>query len=524
MIRKTTFQWFSFLNLALLLALVKFILPFCIQDPVYEPHRDEYLYLAEAHHLAWGYLEVPPLMSILACLTNAMGGTLFWIKSWPSLFGSLTFLLVARLIFLMGGRGFALVLGFLPFIFGYLLHVHFMFQPNFLEVFFWTLMAYGLIIHLETQSAKGLYIAGVAFGLGMMSKYSVAFFGLSLFLGLLLTKERSIFSNKHFYFALLLGLLIFLPNLIWQFDHGLPIVYHMKELQEQQLQRVSRADFLTDQLLFNLPCVFVWMAGLHWVCFTTKGTSFRFIGWAIGLVMAFLALAHGKSYYAMGAYPILFPFGAVFIERRTSQTLRPLRFAMIVFILCVGCFMDTVTIPFLPPRLLAAYYQRHNIFRKMGFLKWEDQKDHPLPQDFADMLSWKEMTEKIARIYQSLDSSQKRQTVIDADNYGEIGAVNYYGPGYALPTAMGHSASFLFWVPPDFFKSNIVILATDSRIVMQEAYVKEFKSSSIKDSITNPFARELGSYIILLKGPSEKFRKDWLAYYESLRRETSFFR
>jgi hypothetical protein len=225
----------------------------------------------------------------------------------------------------------------------------------------------------------------------------------------------------------------------------------------------------------------------------------------------------------MGAYPILFPFGAVFIERGTNQTLRPLRYALIAYIFCVGCFMDTVTLPFLPPRSLATYYRRHDIFRKMGFLKWEDQKDHPLPQDFADMLSWKEMTLKIATLYQSLDSSQKRQTILDADNYGEIGAINYYGSQYGLPNAMGHSASFLFWVPADFFKSNIVILATDFRPVMQEAYVREFQSSSIIDSISDPLAREWGSYIILLKWPSEKFRKDWLAYYESLRKETSLF-
>src|ERR1700689_3591231 len=187
------------LNLMLLvylLALLKFVLPFLIQNSTYEPHRDEFLYIAEAHHMAWGYLEVPPVMSVFAYVTNTMGGSFFWIKIWPSLFGSLTYILVARLILSMGGKMFALILGFLPFIFGYYMHVHFMFQPNFLEVFFWTLMAYGLVRYVQTEKPNGLYIAGIALGLGMMSKYSVSFFAISLLVGLLLTKERKIFLNK----------------------------------------------------------------------------------------------------------------------------------------------------------------------------------------------------------------------------------------------------------------------------------------------------------------------------------------
>jgi 4-amino-4-deoxy-L-arabinose transferase-like glycosyltransferase len=146
--------------LVYLLALLKFILPLLIQNPIYEPHRDEFLYLAEARHMAWGYLEVPPLMSVLAYLTNLFGGGLFWIRIWPSLFGALTFVVVGRLILHLGGKEFALVLGFLPFVFGYYMHVHYIFQPNFLEVFFWTLMAYGLVRHIQTTNPRGLYIAG----------------------------------------------------------------------------------------------------------------------------------------------------------------------------------------------------------------------------------------------------------------------------------------------------------------------------------------------------------------------------
>jgi len=529
-------------RLIFLLALFKFILPFIVQNSVYEPHRDEFLYLAEGRHLAWGYLEVPPLMSVMAMVTNLLGGGLFWIKLWPSLFGALTWVIVARLVLLLGGKGFALILGWLPFVFGYLVHVHYMFQPNFLEVFFWTAMAYGLALYVRTDmtyqpasvppgtpgapgahSPRGLYITGISWGLGMMSKYSVAFFAIGLLIGLLLTKERRLFRNRHFYFAFLAGLVIFLPNIIWQGIHGFPVAYHMKELQRQQLDNVSQAGFLMDQVSFNLPGIFVWAAGLYWTGFTRAGRPYRFVFYAIVLVLAFLTVSHGKSYYAMGAYPILFGFGAVCLEHLTAGRPAFLRYSLVVFSVVTGCYLDTITLPFLPPQQLVTYYSRNDIFRRLGFLRWEDQKDHPLPQDFADMLGWRELTEKTAKVYHALDSTEQPHAVPDGDNYGEMAAMDYYGPECHLPAAIGSSASYLLWTPNDFYKNNIVVLTTDYRKQMQLDYIREFRFAALVDSVTTPYAREFGSYIILLKGPSEKFRRDWRDSYASKRRKTSIF-
>jgi hypothetical protein len=78
------------------LAVIRRVLPFLLQDGYYQPHRNEDLYLAEAHHIAWGFMEVPPLLSVFAWITNLAGGGMFWIKFWPALFGSFTFLLVMK--------------------------------------------------------------------------------------------------------------------------------------------------------------------------------------------------------------------------------------------------------------------------------------------------------------------------------------------------------------------------------------------------------------------------------------------
>jgi len=519
-----SFDWqrYNVTALICLLAIAKFLFPYIVQSSAYEPHRDEFLYLAEARHLAWGYYEVPPMLSILSWFANLMGGSLFWIKFWPSLFGSLTYLLVARLIVLLGGRQFALVLGFIPFVLGYYVHVHFMLQPNFLEVLFWTLMAYGLLLYFRAGKISGLYLAGVAVGLGLLSKYAIAFFIFGLLVGLICTRERKVYLNKHFWFAALIGLLIFLPNLIWEWQRGLPFFEQMKELQKQQLQNVSQAEFLEDQLIYNLPAILIWPLGLYHVFFAGKYRDFRFVGIGLAIAMAIIVIGHGKGYYGMPAYPILFAAGAVSLEAWTNSKSLWFRYGIVSFSVITGVIINSVSLPFLQPKQLADYYAQHPAFAKVNFLKWEDGKNHLLPQDFADMLSWREMTEKVAAVYSSLSPAGRKTTTIDCGNYGEAAAVEYYGQSYHLPPVMCHAASFLFWTRMDFNKNDNFIMVTDYRNEIHEDYIKQFEYAAIADSITNPYAREYESYILLLKKPSAGFRKEWKDDYIKMKKESAF--
>jgi 4-amino-4-deoxy-L-arabinose transferase-like glycosyltransferase len=521
-------------RLLYLFALLKFVLPFFLQNGVYEPHRDEFLYLAEGRHMAWGYMEVPPLLSVFAWLTNLFGGGLFWIKFWPSLFGALTYVILGRLVIALGGGLFALLLAFLPFVFGAYLRTHFLFQPGFLEIFFWTLLAYALVRYVQARSAglaeglglsqgpgssrtpegpkdsrpeRWLWLAGVAAGLGMLSKYSMVFFAIALIGGLLLTPQRRLLWNRHALFALAIAFLLFLPNLLWQWRHGFPVVYHMNELQRTQLQYISPATFFSEQLLLNLSVIYIWIAGLVMVGFNRQGRPYRFIGWSFVILLVLLAWGHAKGYYALGVYPILFGFGAVGLERWTAKRFRWRRYTMIGATLVAGYGFIMVGLPVMPPQQLAEHYAKSGIARSSGALRWEDLKDHPLPQDFADMLSWKEMTRKVAAAYATLDAKEKSQTLLFCDNYGQAGAVTYYGPQYGLPPAYSANASFLYWMPQDYDRYNVLLLVTDDKQEMQHPFIREFASAKVMDSITNPYAREYGSLIILLKGPSDGVRK-----------------
>ena len=264
--------------------------------------------------------------------------------------------------------------------------------------------------------------------------------------------------------------------------------------------------------MMNLPCVFTWITGLCWVSFSRNAKPYRFIGWAYLFVIVLLLITHGKNYYALGVYPVLFAFGAYRLEQLTNARFKIIRYAIAVFAACIAYVFIPIALPLFEPTRLAAYYEKKQV-AKTGALKWEDLKNHPLPQDFADMLGWEEMAKKMAAAYNTLDSNEKKNTLLFCDNYGQAGAVNYYGHKYNIPQAHSDNASFLNWLPdkPDF--DNIVLL-TDDENEMQHAFIKNFKSAVLADSITSHYAREKGDLIIVLKGADTTFKKFFIEKLE----------
>lgn len=364
------------------------------------------------------------------------------------------------------------------------------------------MIAFSLIRFTQTNNSKWLYLFGISAALGMLSKYSVAFYTAAILLGLLFTQHRTTFLNKHFWYAASIGFIIFLPNLVWQYLHHFPIVFHMRELQDTQLQYVRPSGFIMDQLLYNLPCFFIWLTGFF---YTLRSKQYRYIGWGYVFVIVLLLAGHGKSYYAMGAYPALFAFGAVQLEKFTELKRKRLRMALILFPLIAGSYFIPILLPVLPPEQLARLYIKMDV-RKTGLLRWEDLKDHPLPQDFSDMLGWEEMAKKVAKAYNLLDSSSKEEVFIFCNNYGMAGAVNYYASKYHLPEAYSDNASFLYWLPAGKYIRNIILVSDDPH-EEQHDFAKGFTSVTKIDSITNEYAKEKGDYIYLFKGADNNFRK-----------------
>jgi len=478
-------------SIIIVVAIVKFILPFLLQSPVYELHRDEYLYYAQGQHFALGYLENPPVLSWLGTISSWLGGSSFWIKFWPCLFGALTVVITCLLAAELGGKAFAQFIAGLSILGGAYMRMFFLFQPNAPEIFFWTLSIYFLVRFIKNKEIKFLFAFVISLSLSWWSKYSVAFLAAAIFIALLFSVHRLIFLRKQTYIALLLGLILILPNLAWQYYHNWPLVHHMQELQETQLRFLSPVDFLKDQLLYLIPVAFVWIRGLVWLF---KRNEWRFLGWTYLFVIILLLLGRGKSYYSMGIYPSLLAAGAVAWEN--FSTGKPwVRYAVVTLIIFLTLLFIPMLLPMQEPQKLAAFYKKYNL-DKTGLLKWEDQKNHPLPQDFADMIGWKEIARQTAAVYQHLPENEKNKTVIKGDNYGLCGALNYYGKKLGLPEAYTYNGSFLLWIPDTLNITNVITVGEDFPDTSR-AIVKQFQRISIEGELKDSLARQNGTQIIL---------------------------
>lgn len=475
--------------------LVKFLLQFWLVSPEYDLHRDEYLYLDQGNHLAWGYASVPPLTAFFSALIGLLGGSEFWVKFFPALFGSLTLVIVWKATEKLGGNLLACILAGSGVLFSIILRINTLYQPNSFDILAWTMLSYAILRYFQTERPNWLYVAAVILALGILNKYNIVFWLMAMLPAILFTQQRKIFGQKHFYFAMGLTLVLILPNFIWQFQHSFPVLYHMRELAETHLVHNARLDFFRSQIFFFLGGLPILLAG--WI-FLATSKSFRpyqpfflFLPFAIALFAYFNA----KDYYAIGIYPIYFSFGAVAIGNWAQKGIRK------------GMGIAAAAIPaliFIPmwqvgfPNHSPTYFAAHaDTYRDLGQLRWEDGTEHALPQDYADMLGWRELAQKVDRAMLAMPSPQ--QTLVLCDNYGQAGAIQFYSRGNYV--AHSFHADYLHWIPlAPTYTDLILIKENPAWQADWEELKPAFSRAWIADSLTSPFARERGTTILCFTG------------------------
>lgn len=487
-----------------ILALIRLVLPFLLQHAYYQPHRDEFLYLDYAKHMDWGFMEVPPVLSVFSWLSYHLGNSFFWVKIWPALFGALSFLLCGDMLLKLGGKTYGLILLFSCFVFGAFIRLFFLFQPGFLEVFSWTAIIWCLVNYQLQKQVKWLYFFGLACGIGLLSKYTTAFFITGLVGGIALSNQRNLFIKKEFYYAAIIAFLLFLPNLLWQYNHNFPVVAHMKELRETQLVYINPSEFIMGQLMMNLVVAFIWVTGLIKLLLSRKWKDFRWIGFTYFITIVLLIAGSGKDYYALGLYPALFAFGAVHFDSLAVRWHKAFKVALVAIPVALGICILPLGLPMFTPEKLANYYEKAGFREAMGFT-WEDRENHPLPQDFADMMGWREIAETTAKHYNALPDSTKASTVVFCRGYYTAGALNYYGKTLGLPEAISTNGSYLWWIPKNLSFRHLMMVAhkdpDDDEIVF-----KHFEKRAVLDTIQLPYFRENGIRVFFFENGNDSMR------------------
>ena len=494
MIKKTTIL-IGFIGL-------KFVLQFLLLSSEYELQRDEYLHLDQANHLAWGYLSVPPFTSWTSYIIQLLGNSIFWIKFFPALYGALTIYIIWKAIEELNGNLFALVLGATCVLFSILLRLNTLYQPNSFDVLSWTVLYFILLKYIKTDDLKWLYVGATAFAIGFLNKYNIIFLLIGLLPSLLLTEHRKIFLKPTLYFAILVGFVLILPNLIWQYNNNFPVFHHLKQLAETQLVNVNRLDFLKNQLLFFVGSLIVIFSSFFSLLFYKPFQKYRLFFFSILFTLAAFLYFKAKDYYAIGIYPIYISFGSVYLadilKDGWKKYLQPVAIAVPLLL-----FIPIYNVAF--PNKSPEYIVQHSEnYKKLGLLRWEDGKDHLLPQDFADMLGWKELALKVDSAYLMLPN--RNNTLILCDNYGQAGAINFYTRQKLR--AVSFNADYIDWFNLTKKYENLIRVkeAGEVNVELQETS-QFFQNSTLSGSITNQYAREFGTGIFIFTGAKIDIRQ-----------------
>jgi hypothetical protein len=471
-----------------------------------EYHRDELLYFSLGQHPAFGYATVPPMIGWVAwTMQNIFGYSVFAVRLFPALIGGLMIVLVSALAKELGGSGYSRILAAIGVIVSIVgLRTFLLFQPVHIDLILWTLFIYLIIKYINTSSGNYLILLGMAGGAALLNKYLIGLLFLILLIIVPFTQYRTIFKEKKLWYGVLAGALIFLPNLAWQIVNGLPVINHLTELKETQLVNVDKTAFLIEQLAMPGAASILTVAGILYLFLNRNAWKFRFLGLVVISVVITLMLMQGKSYYTQGIFPFLIAAGAVswgnMLRRGWSRTL------LVLVIIALSVPIAPIGIPVFKTDRLIKYFSYIGSKYGMDFVcRFEDNSIHSLPQDYADMLGWEELTKIADKAWRQIPD--KKAAFIYCENYGQAGAITVIGKKYGLPEAVCFSESFRYWIPERFDPDITSMIYINDEL--GEDVRQGFREVTKIGSITNPDAREYGTSVYLCRDPLGSFNVFW---------------
>lgn len=431
--------------------------------------RDEFYYLVCGDHLAFGYVDHPPLIAVIARLTRTLLGDSIVAIRLPSALASAGLVLLTGLMArALGGGRFTQALACLAAVIApvYLVGGNMLSTIPF-DQFWWTLCAFFVVRLVLTEDPRYWLAIGATIGIGLETKHNMVFLACGLALGVLLTANRRYLRSRWLWIGVALAVTIALPNMLWEVVNGWPTLEFVRNASSSKNAHVSPVAFIANQILVLHPLTLpIWLTGLV-ICFRTP--RYRLLGCLYLVPMLILmATQSARADYLAPAYPVLFAVGAVAIARAAERwRWHGVRPAILVPLALTGLLLMPIGLPILPPAKMEAFTARltgagvNDPSREQG-------KTAPLPQYFADQFGWPGLTTAVAHVYDTLPPVDRAKTVIFTENYGEAGALTFFGgPDHLPPIISGHNNYYL-WGPGNASGDVVIIVGyTDSSQIAQ---------------------------------------------------------
>ena len=425
--------------------------------------RDELYYLALSHHLAWGYVDLAPMAPFVLCISRTFfGESLHAIRLLPAVALGAEILITGLIARELGGKRFAVLLSCLAVLVApVIVNNASRFSMNPFESLFWMGSIYFVLRAINHNQPQMLLWSGVLIGLGVENKHSTAFFLISLTAGILLTNERRWLRTKWLWMAAAIIILLALPNLIWQVQHGFPTWIDLSNVKKiHKNVELPTVAFLKQQVMTLLPInALVWIAGLGFLLFDREGKRYRVVAATYLVFLAIMDALHGKDYYLAPIYPMLFAAGGVLWQKLVDahSGLGWMKVAFPIVLLILGVIVYPIILPILPPDRIAPYMQALGV----GMPRTETHMESVLPQYFADEFGWPEMVAQVAEVYNKLPADERARTAILAGNYGSAGAIDFFGPRYGLPPSISAHQNYYYWGFRQYTGESLIMLNWD---------------------------------------------------------------
>jgi len=473
--------------------------------------RDGLYYLACSEHLAFGYVDQPPLIAVLGWFArHTLGTSLPALLFWPALGGAARVVLTAAFARELGagrfGIALAAVLAATPGVWWVIDH---QFAMNSLEPLFWGGCAYVIVRLINTGDPRLWLAFGALAGIGLLNKYSIVIFAGALLAGLLLTSQRRLLFTPWLLLGGASAFLIFLPNLIWNIQNHWPFLELMRNVRATGKDVVlPPGKYLLQQVLMMNPVSFpFWFGGLLFLFLSRDARKYRVFAWAFAITILFFMITHGKDYYSAAAYVMVLAAGAVATETLLALAPRP-KLKTILRPACFAWLMLGV-LPLLP--LVLPVLPIDTFLRYQSKLPFDVPKTErsfigeTLPQYYADEFPWPGLVEAVARVYHSLPPEEQQRAAIFGSNYGQAAAVDFFGPQYGLPKAISGHQNYFLW-GPRHYTGDIVILMGG----LEREAREQFDSVTVAATLNNPYAyRYENRPILLCRGLKWNLQTDW---------------
>jgi hypothetical protein len=420
----------------------------------YDIFRNELYFIICGRHPAFGYVDQPPLIPLLAALTQIAGVHVALLRL-PAVLAAISIVPLAVLFAqLLGattrGAWLAAVAAASATLVTAMTAT---LSTSTFEPIAFTAIAYLITRALLRGEGRAFWWAGAIAGVAFEAKYGVAFWVIGLGIGIALTGPRTVFASRDLWIGVLIAVLLALPNLLWQAAYGFPFLELVRNDNAGNFTG-SPIGFTIGQILAaNFLLAPLAAAGVIAPFFTPRLARFRFVAIAFLFSALVILATHGKNYYLAGAYPAIFALGAA-----ACTTLPRVLVALwAVLAAANGAFSLPLVLPVLPPERLERMLDR------MAFRPPPVEAagiGAPLMQMLSDEFGWRELARDVEAAYAALPPPDRNRAAIFASNYGEAAAIDVYGNG--LPPALSGNNQYYLWGPRGYDGSVVLAVNADA--------------------------------------------------------------